>query len=60
MPPNNHLPTVIIGTTAPLVGTGVSFINALEAWMRLGSVAVGLAIGCIALYRMFKEPPHSK
>lgn len=45
-----HDKPIANGVLPTLAGTGISFIESLEVGLRIASVSVALAIGCITLY----------
>ena len=45
-----HDKPIIKGVLPTLAGTGISFIESIEVGLRIASVSVALAIGCITLY----------
>lgn len=40
----------IKGALPAAAGVGISFLDQLEQWLRLGSLIVGFCIGALALY----------
>ena len=45
-----HDKPIANGVLPTLAGTGISFIHSIEVGLRIASVSVALAIGCITLY----------
>jgi hypothetical protein len=43
------------GGIPAIAGAGISFIDELEAWLRLGSLIFGFLIGAITLYLTIRK-----
>jgi len=48
----------ISGMLATVTGVLISLLPYLEIALRITSLSVGLAIGCITLYRMLRKKRH--
>ena len=48
----NHIKQGVTGITASAAGVGVSLLEVIEQWLRLGSLVVGIIIGLITLYNL--------
>lgn len=44
----------ILGTVSTGGAITVSYLSAVEAWLRVGSLAVGFAVGLVTLYSLLK------
>lgn len=53
--PFKTLATGLIGTGTSLGAAAYSMLPHLEAWVRLASVSVGLAVGIVTLLKLFKD-----
>ena len=53
--PLKTLTTGLIGTGTSVGAAIYSLLPHLEAWMRLCSVTVGLAVGCVTLWKLVKK-----
>lgn len=49
-----HVSTAV-GMASPIIGAIVSLFKSIEDWARLTSVLVGLAIGCVVLYKKIRD-----
>jgi len=50
-----HLVNGAIGVTASASGVAISFCPQLEAWMRVTSLAVGIAVGLVTLWKLLRK-----
>ena len=53
--PLKTLATGLVGTGASVGAAIYSLLPHLEAWMRLCSVTVGLAVGIVTLYKLLRK-----
>ena len=53
--PFKTLATGLIGSATSLGAAAYSLLPHLEAWVRLGSVTVGLLVGLVTLLKLFKD-----
>lgn len=53
--PLKTLATGLIGTGTSIGAAAYSLLPHLEAWMRLGSVAVGLLVGIATLVKILRD-----
>lgn len=67
--PTSILPVVtkgIIGAVAAFGGATVSFLTQLEAWLRIGSLCVGICVGLLTIRSIIKgsnqksQPPENQ
>lgn len=42
-----------IGVVSPFIGAGVSVLTEVEAWLRIGSLLVGMSVGVATLYSIW-------
>ena len=45
----------IIGVAAPVGGAVISALQSIEAWLRVGSLCVGITVGIVTIWSLIKK-----
>ena len=45
----------IIGVVAPVGGAVISALQSIEAWLRVGSLLVGITVGIVTIWSLIKK-----
>lgn len=56
-PSCTHITEGLLGVAAPVLGVITSVQEQLEYWLRISSLAVGMLVGLVTLYRILRPPP---